>query len=395
MYRDEIEAARLRIAALEAELDALRREGESKRSSTTTSLWPQSAQARVGSRPALAIVALFAIGLGTTVVWASASSPRARLRPARTPTPVQGPPASEPLASMAAGDLALSSDPTPEPEADPISVALEPAHPEVIDVLASVDRSSDVFVLHRWLGALAWEHTQRDAGTLESAQADFERRRTVCEDGTDDDEETIRCSLEEAPDRWVGTAEALCEDAHALEIAHLVRDGDRLTVLGRVRIVEVACGDPRQPLEAQIRAGELDGDGALELTAIVPFSVPTAAVDTYESATLGVVLDARDLHAQLVVLRDYDGAYGDATSIARTAATSWSLEDRDHDGAIEAHLRQRIADADEVDRSTAARTEVCPYDRASDRWRCRAPWMTEVRDAAIFGSGLHDLELVH
>lgn len=407
MYRDDVEAARLRIAALESEIARLERENVALR---------RGGEPRRGVGGTVAVVCGVALAIGGTVAWARASgrSEGPILRPASAggtsadePGAVEiastAPPTpAETTAPAAPAEAAASREPRPvvDPAFGEAAAAIAPAHPEEVEVLATRDHHDVRFVLYRWLGAVAWENAQRQAGTLERARADYEDRRTICEEGADedDDEAYARCAIEEAPDRWVGARDAGCERAHAIDVARLEREGAgevaSWSIRGRARLVDLACdagsAGARVP---ELRASDVDRDGHVELTALAPFEVPTTSMDTFESATIGAVLDGRDLHPQLVVLREYEGSYGDAEMTTRSAVTTWRLDGADGDGAIEAHIRQRIADVDDVARSGDARTADCPYDVAADRWVCAEAWARDPRSAAIGGSGLRALVL--
>lgn len=159
----------------------------------------------------------------------------------------------------------------------------------------------------------------------------------------------------------------------------------------RLEQVDDACGDGEDD-ETELRARDVDGDGAIELTVIAPFTVASLSSEAFESATIGAVLDGRDLHPQLVVLRDYDASYGDVSSMQRPVATTWTLDDRDAGSTL--HVRQRIADVDDDFRTSDARTADCRYDPRADRWRCDERWLASPLDVAISGTAMLDLEIV-
>jgi hypothetical protein len=398
MYRDDAEAARLRIAALEQENAELRRAAEARRAAQRTGVGPR----RTGAMVIAGVLAV--VG---TVAWASAAARAPRPAHRATSTrhvEVAAPAVPATLADEPPASIALSRDPEIEvpsvpappapPAIDPAARALEPAHPDVIEILDTVERGGDLFVLHRHLRARAWEHAQRDAGTLERTLEDYEDRLVVCEEGADDDENSARCQLEEAPSEWIGLRDAACDDVHAIEVARLARADEGWVVAARVLVAGPVCAAGIGGREPELRAADVDRDGHLELTVIAPFAVPSSSYEQDEGGTIGAVLDARDLHAQLVVLREYDGSYGDYETASRTVATTWHFDDIDGDGSIEAHVRQRTADVDEVGRSTDARTADCRYQPAADRWACAEAWLADPREAAISGTELRAIDIV-
>jgi hypothetical protein len=389
MFRDDGDAQRLRIEALERELADARREiGRLERGGR-----PRSARAW-----AAAIAGSLVLAVVIAAAASARSRPPSRPRPSRAASSVveRAPdpetttflPAPPPI-GPAPGSLSGESD-RDDARAEAIAAAIEPTAPRAIEILARRSNGAEEYVLYRWLGGERWRAREEARGTYEDVRAGYEERLELCQNGAGSIAEEARCAIDEAPDRWRGWSEGVCDRAHAIELAR-IDAFDRVT--GRVRIVDLACpsdGDDG----AELRSADLDGDGALEITAIVPFSVPTTDDTAFEDARIAAIVDGRDLHAQLVVLRNFDGTYGDVDVYSHTIVTTWELEDRDADGHPDARIRQRIADDGEEGPSTSGRTTDCRYLASRDRWSCEAAWGGDPRQAGAM-SAMSDLEILH
>lgn len=273
----------------------------------------------------------------------------------------------------------------PDPVAQAIGEALEPAFPEAVEVVAQVEHGGAVFALCQVYPGAIWEARESDAGTLE---ANVERwreqtRRCLEEGGAAGD---VPCDVMTAPNPHVGWDYAGRDagvSTFAWEAARLERNDDgSFRAVRRVTLVPVS-DQSEEPAELRVR--DVDGDGRVELTVLVGVALPAVRLAEEETGGLVFLLDGEDLHAQFAATRSYRSPEADEY-VTTTEQTTWRLVDLDGDGRKDLRVRTEgtIEELDTYDddsassgRRTYRSSRDCPYDIAGDLWNCEPPLLPE------------------
>jgi hypothetical protein len=268
--------------------------------------------------------------------------------------------------------------PPAEPVLDlePLQRALGGGVSDAVVIVATHAIGREQLVLARVYDERLWFASQKAAGRIEALSEQYGEAAAKCEE--ENSALDVRCTLEFAKELHLAW-DLLGVKVFAWEVARLRPEADGYSVVARRRLNDASMlndDDFDEPLKFKVY--DIDGDRRPEATIIVPIRIPTGDALENTIGQIGTIVDASDLHEQFITSRRFNYVFEDVSRSETDAETTWFARDVDADGHADLQLREVVRESfsggeDEESRDSkksTTRKTTCPYDPASDAWRC-------------------------